>query len=227
MRRLVCFDVNETLLDWSVLDACFEPFGGWTARQVWFSQLLVSAMASTLAGRYQDFSALAREALKITAARHDWSLTDAQVRTLFAKLAEAPAHPDAIVAIDRLRQSGFQVAALTNSAPAAVRAQLERSGLASRFDAILSVETVSRYKPAPEPYRMAAAHFGLRPAEMWMVAAHDWDVLGAMAAGCMGLFVARGRARFPDGWPRPTLQERSLAAAASAIIRFEKDGRAS
>lgn len=161
---------------------------------------------------------LARESLKVTAVRCGWALTAEHEQRLFAALAELPPHPDATAALDRLRQAGFTLAALTNSAPAAVRGQLERNGLASRFDAILSVDAVRRYKPAAEPYHMAAIHFGLTTSDMWMVAAHDWDILGAMAAGCAGAFVARGGAAFPAIWPQPTVTATSLEAAAEAII---------
>lgn len=221
MRRLVCFDINETLLDMAALDGAFAAFGGASARQAWFSRLLQMAMASTLADRYQDFSALARASLRVTAARRGWSLTAEHEQRLFAALAELPPHRDAVVALERLHEAGFKVAALTNSAPAAVRGQLERCGLALRFDAILSVDAVRRYKPAAEPYHMAAAHFGLTTADVWMVAAHDWDILGAMAAGCAGAFIARDGARFPSTWPPPTVQADSLAAAAAVITAQE------
>lgn len=217
-RGLVCFDVNETLLDLNVLDVLFAEQGGAAARRAWFAQLLLTAQTVTLADRYQDFSRLARLALRQTAAAQRWELDSQFEADLFAALAELPPHADALEALGRLRAAGFQLAALTNSAPAAVRAQLTRAGLAGAFDAILSVDPVGRYKPAPEPYRMAAGHFGLATAQMWMVAAHDWDVLGAMAAGCGGVFIARHGAFFPEEWTPPDLQAASLSEAASALV---------
>ena len=45
MARVCMFDVNETLLDLSSLDPHFErAFGDASARQIWFLQVLQSAL---------------------------------------------------------------------------------------------------------------------------------------------------------------------------------------
>jgi len=222
-RTLICFDVNETLLDFTALDPLFAPYGGDAARRAWFSQIITSAMSLTLAGHYMDFSQLGRQALTTVATRRGWTLPDNFGASLAAGLAQLPAHGDALAALQQLRRHGYRLAALTNSAPAAVTAQLEQAGLASQFDAILSVDAVRRFKPAPEVYRMAAAHFGVDSSAMWLVAAHDWDVMGACSAGCSGAFIARDGERYPETWPPATLTAPSLAAAAQAIAGA--DGR--
>lgn len=99
-----------------------------------------------------------------------------------------------------------------------VRAQLEHAGLALFFDHVFSVEEIGRFKPAPEPYLTAAERLGVRPSEMRMVAAHDWDVWGAMRAGCATAFVVRGDAPFSVGEP-PDLVGPDLSAVAKAILR--------
>ena len=71
------------------------------------------------------------------------------------------------------------------------RAQLEHAGLIGAFEAVLSADAVRRLKPAPEPYRMAADRLGVDPGEVLLVAAHAWDVAGALRAGCQAAFVAR------------------------------------
>jgi 2-haloacid dehalogenase len=70
-------------------------------------------------------------------------------------------------------------------------AQLTNAGLADLFEQILSADSVQRLKPAPEPYHMAARSLGIVPGDMRLVAAHAWDVAGAMRAGCAAAFVAR------------------------------------
>jgi 2-haloacid dehalogenase len=48
MRRVQVFDVNETLLDLAGLDPLFERvFGDAGIRQVWFAQLIQSALVAT------------------------------------------------------------------------------------------------------------------------------------------------------------------------------------
>jgi 2-haloacid dehalogenase len=81
--------------------------------------------------------------------------------------------------------------ALTNSAPTALSCQLGHAGLTGFFERRFSVEAVGLFKPAPETYRYAANQLGVEIASVLMIAAHDWDVTGAIRAGAKGAFVAR------------------------------------
>ncbi len=50
---------------------------------------------------------------------------------------------------------------------------------------------VKRLKPAPEPYQMVAKELGATPNSLLMVAAHSWDIAGAISARWNGAFIAR------------------------------------
>ena len=57
MRRILAFDVNETLLDLSALDALFErAFGDAALRAQWFAQMLQLAFVGVITGRDVDFT---------------------------------------------------------------------------------------------------------------------------------------------------------------------------
>jgi len=78
--------------------------------------------------------------------------------------------------------------------------QLEFAGLSDFFDHILSVDEVKRYKPAREPYAMAAERLGIQTGDFMMIAAHAWDISGAANAGCKTAFVERpGKVQNPVG----------------------------
>jgi 2-haloacid dehalogenase len=54
-----------------------------------------------------------------------------------------------------------------------------------------------------------------------MVAAHAWDIVGALQAGCAAAFVARpGKVLYPLA-PSPDLVARDLVGVADAIIAAE------
>ena len=91
----------------------------------------------------------------------------------------------------RAASGGLRLASLTNSTERVARAQLEHAGIIGELEAVLSADTVRRLKPAPEPYRMATDRLGVEPGEVLLVAAHAWDVAGALRAGCRAAFVAR------------------------------------
>jgi 2-haloacid dehalogenase len=189
----VCvFDVNETLLDLAALDGEFERvFGDRGVRTAWFGQLLQSAMVATITGAYTDFGTVGRAALEMTAARLGVALSDEDREAVVGGMTRLPAHPEVPGALRRLGAGGLRLAALTNSTERVARAQLEHAGIIGAFEAVLSADTVRRLKPAPEPYRMAADRLGAGPDGVLLVAAHAWDVAGALRAGCRAAFVAR------------------------------------
>ncbi|CAA9452273.1 MAG: Cryptic haloacid dehalogenase 1 [uncultured Rubrobacteraceae bacterium] len=192
MARVSVFDVNETLLDLGALDPRFERvFGDAAVRREWFQQVLQSALVATVTGSYSDFGAVGAAALQMTAARRGMELSDEDKQDILGGMRGLPPHPEAAEALDRLRDAGVRLAALTNSTEEVANAQLSDAGLADRFEQILSADTVRRLKPAPEPYRAAANSLGVGAEEVRLVAAHAWDVAGAMRAGCAAAFVAR------------------------------------
>jgi 2-haloacid dehalogenase len=107
---------------------------------------------------------------------------------------------------------------LTNSAPAVVQQQLSRAGLEGAFERVFSVDEVRRFKPAPEPYRFVASELGVETSALRMVAAHAWDIVGAMRAGCAAAFVARpGKVLYPLA-PAPDIVGPDLRAVAEQIV---------
>ena len=117
-----------------------------------------------------------------------------------------------------LRRSGRRMAALTNSPPGMAEAQLTNAGVAPFMEAILSVDAVKSLKPAAKVYRYAARQLGVAPAGMRLIAAHAWDVAGAMRAGCAAAFVARS-GRVPDPlFPVPDVVAPDLLGVAEQLL---------
>ncbi|HET8525348.1 MAG TPA: haloacid dehalogenase type II [Actinomycetota bacterium] len=225
MARVLVFDVNETLLDLAALRAPFaRAFGDAAPLGEWFARLLHASLVATLTDSYEDFASIGRRALEAGAARRGLDLPDADRDAILGTMRRLPAHPDVPDALERLHSAGFPLATLTNSSGGLVRAQLEHAGILELFDQVLSVEDVRRYKPAPEPYHMAAERLGVPPSEMRMVAAHDWDVWGAMRAGCAAAYVSRTEVPFVLGRP-PDLVGPDLSAVADAILGVDEPPR--
>jgi 2-haloacid dehalogenase len=220
---VLVFDVNQTLLDLGGLRVPFaRAFGDDSPLGEWFARLLHGSLVATLTDSYEDFGAIGRRALDVVAARRGRTLSDDERDAILGAMRRLPPHPDVPDALTRLRDAGFRLAALTNSSNAAVRAQLEFAGLQNAFEKVLSVEDVRRFKPAPEPYLMAAARLGVEPAQMRMVAAHDWDVWGAMRAGCHAAYIDRAGVPFTLG-EAPDVIGRDLAEVADGIVAAEPD----
>lgn len=223
MKRIIVFDVNETLLDVKALDPLFQRvFGDTTVRREWFGQMLQSAFVSTITQTYRDFGTLAMSALSMMADRHGATLSDDDRRALGNGMRQLPPHPEVREAIDRLRASGFRLATLTNSTLEVGKAQLVNAGLDEFMEQMLSADAVQRLKPAPEPYRMAADRLGVEVEQIRLVAAHSWDIAGALNAGCAAAFVARpGQVLDPSG-AQPDIVGADLREVADQIIAVEE-----
>ena len=217
---VIFFDVNETLLDMSPLkQAVNAAFGSPAAFSQWFGLLLQHSLVATVTDEYFNFGTLADAALDMTAHMlRAQPLTHTEKHALTSLLTQLPAHPDVPAGLDQLRAAGYRLVALTNSPPATLAAQLRQAGLAHYFEQALSVEAVRRYKPHPDTYRYALGQLGVAPAQAMLVAAHGWDVAGALHAGLLAGFVARpGQTLYPLA-PPPTCQAPTLAGLAALLV---------
>ncbi|MCB0210174.1 MAG: haloacid dehalogenase type II [Anaerolineae bacterium] len=192
MPRIIVFDVNETLLDLSALDPHFERlFGDAAVRKQWFGQVLRSSLVATITDTYHDFGVIAGDALAMMAMSHHVTLSEEDRAAVIKGVRSLPAHEDVPDSLERLKAAGLRVVALTNSPPHVLKDQLTNSGLIDYFEQTLSVDATRKFKPAKEVYLHAAKSLGVAPGELRMVAAHDWDIAGAMRAELAGAFVAR------------------------------------
>ncbi|MCB0197941.1 MAG: haloacid dehalogenase type II [Anaerolineae bacterium] len=192
MPRIIVFDVNETLLDLSALDHHFERlFGDAAVRKQWFGQVLRSSLVATITDTYHDFGVIAGDALAMMAMIHRVTLSEDDRATVIKGVRSLPAHEDIPDSLEKLQAAGLRMIALTNSPPHVLKDQLTNSGLIGYFEQTLSVDATRKFKPAKEVYLHAANSLGVDPGQLRMVAAHDWDIAGAMRAGLAGAFVAR------------------------------------
>ncbi len=223
MKRVIVFDVNETLLDVGALDPIFaRMFNDASVRREWFGQMLQSAFVSTITGAYSNFGAIGISALKMVAKRHGVSPDDQDLAALRDGMRQLPPHPEVRAALEHLRSSGFRLATLTNSTLEVSEAQLANAGLHEFMEQMLSADSVHRLKPASEPYRMAAERLGVAVGEIRLVAAHSWDIAGALHAGCAGAFVARpGQVLDPDG-AQPDITGADIGEIAERILSSDQ-----
>ena len=218
-NRVIVFDVNETLLDIDSLLPFFkQTFGDEQALRQWFSELILYSQAVTLSGAYVPFGQLAAAVLEMVASIRGVALTAGSTGAFKDYMANLPAHGDAAPALAMLREAGFRLVTLTNSAPASGPSALDKAGLSPYFEQQFSVHAVQRFKPAPETYRSVASALGIEAGSLRLVAAHTWDTLGAIAVGWRAALLTRmGNAALPLG-QQPDIIENDLQRIAARII---------
>ena len=222
MRHTIVFDVNETLLDVRALSPWFEEmFGDPDSMKEWFSLLLLHSQAATLAGPYFDFGTLAGAALDMIATARNRPVHEVTKQKVLDGMLHLPPHAEIVQGLSLLKAAGLRMVTLSNSSRTAVVQQIRNASLDEFFERSFSVDEVQRYKPSPEPYRMVADHLGLDTSDLRLVAAHGWDILGAMRAGCAAAFVARpGKTLFPLV-EAPDIQGADLISVAEQIVAKE------
>lgn len=226
-RPILVFDVNETLLDITTLEPLFaRVFGDPAVLRTWFAQLILYSQTLTLSGLYTPFGTLGIGTLHMLATIRGVALADSDIDELKARMGSMPAHPDVAPALTRLREAGFRMVTLTNSASGASPTPLERAGISEFFERSFSVEAVQKFKPAPETYRQVADQLGVEMSDLCLIACHLWDTVGAQAAGCHGALLTRPHnAMLPAAkLPAPDLSAPALGELAEQIIQRWKAG---
>jgi HAD superfamily hydrolase (TIGR01509 family) len=124
----------------------------------------------------------------------------AETEEIFATLLDerlAPM-PGLLELLEALECAGMPKSIATSSGLDFVADVLGRFELAPRFEFILTCENVSRGKPDPEIYLLAAQRFGLRPAEVAVLEDSQNGCRAAVAAGTLAVAVPAGHSRRHD-----------------------------
>jgi 2-haloacid dehalogenase len=222
MKKLIVFDVNETLLDLKSLDPHFERiFGSASVRTSWFGQVLRNSLVATITGHYEDFGKIAASALTMIAQMHDLQLSEEDRTAIMGGIRSLQPHAEVRDGLERLKSRGFRLFTLTNSPPKVVEAQLQNAGLGGFFEKSFSVDAIQKFKPDAEVYQMTAKELGVQADQVRLVAAHDWDVAGALLAGCAAAFITRPGHVLNPSMPAPDIVGRDLVEAAERIIETD------
>lgn len=200
--KVIIFDVNETLLDLAPLKASVgKALGGREELlPLWFSTMLHYSLVETLTGNYHSFGEIGTAALMMVAKTQGIDLQYEDAKTaIVTPLRSLPPHQDVSAGLQSLSEHGFRLVSLTNSSAEGAETQLRNAGLTDLLEKRYSVESIKKYKPHPDTYRMVMNDLGLRPEEGLMVAAHAWDLAGAKNIGLQTAFIARpGTSLYPN-----------------------------
>jgi len=180
--------------------------------------LLHSSTVCALTGVKTTFAALAGDVLDAVAARRGTALTEAQRNELLGGFASLPAHGDVQGALARLQAAGYRRVAFSNSSTDLVTRQLTNAGLTPHFDAIISVEEAGSFKPDPLVYAHAAQRLDRAASDLRLVATHDWDTHGALAAGLRAAYIDRTGAPYMPVYRRPDVMAPTMDEIVTQIL---------
>jgi 2-haloacid dehalogenase len=204
--KLILLDVYDTLLDMSpVKRRINELLDTRQGYRIWFEVFMEYCFVDNCIDRFNDFPSIAKAALQMTGKMIDTKVSDEDAESMLNLLKQLPIRQGVQKGLSSLNDQGIRVAALTNSSEDIVRERMERTGLISYFEQVLSAEHVKKYKPSLAVYRWALKKVDLPADQVMMVSTHGWDLAGAHNAGMKTAYVKlESSALFPLS-PKPLL----------------------
>ena len=210
------FDAYGTLYDvHSVVrrcETCF-PGKGTQLSQLWRAKQLEYTWQRSLMQRYVPFSEITREALAYSCAALGVDAATHMEELMGEYLRLAP-FPEVPAALERLT---MKRAILSNGSPDLLEPMVRNSGL--RFDAVLSVDELRIYKPAPHVYELAERRLNVAKERIGFVSSNCWDALGARSYGFRVYWINRTGAPLDRLGFRPNAELRSLAQLPDEVLR--------
>lgn len=211
--QAIVFDAYGTLFDVYSIGRLAEklfPGKGEALATLWRDKQIEYTHLRTLCSMYKPFWEVTQDALVFCCRKLGLDLDlDAQ-QALMSQYAKLQPFPECLDVIQQLRDKGFRLALLSNGNSQMLEAVVKAAGMQSLLPHLLSVDSVKKFKTAPEAYQMATDLFGVGAKNILFVSSNCWDVCGASWFGYRTFWVNRNDAPLEELGVTPNGQGRSL-----------------
>jgi len=184
------FDAYGTLFDVHSVaarcESCF-PGKGPQLSQLWRTKQLEYTWQRSLMQRYAPFSTVTREALAYSCEALKLELSVAQMEGLMAEYLNLSVYADVPGTMGRMKG---KKAILSNGSPDMLLPLVKNAGL--QLDAVISVDELKVFKPAPQVYELAVKKLGTK--NIGFVSSNCWDAIGAKSYGFSVYWINRAGA---------------------------------
>lgn len=212
--QAVVFDAYGTLFDVYSISALAEKlFRGngeklaalWRRKQIEYTQL------RTLCSTYKPFWEVTQDALVYSCRSLGLDLDLKAQHALMSQYAKLEPFAECADVLEQLKSQGFKLAVLSNGNPEMLSTVVKAAGLQARLSHLLSVDSVRKFKTAPEAYQLGPDIFGLPPKNMLFVSSNCWDICGAGWFGYKTFWVNRSGTPIEELGVVPNGEGRSLS----------------
>ncbi len=195
--QALVFDTYGTVVDWrgGVLEVARGLRGvqglavDWDAFLVDWDTRPILDLINTGQMPWMTMEAVHRHALGLSLARFGMGgLTDGEIDQLVTARWRLRPWPDSVPGLTRLK-ARYVISPLSNASFVGMVKLAKFAGLP--WDCVITAENARFYKPHPDVYRTAVSLLGLRPEQVLMVAAHNYDLRAAQEQGLLTAFVPR------------------------------------
>lgn len=203
--KVILLDVYSTILDMTLVRRRVNDLmDNRRGYRIWFELFMQYCFVENCTGQFHDFFSIATATFKMAAKLFHRSLDEDDIKDALQLLNHLPLRENVQEGLSALADRQYKLGALTNAPAQLVRERMERTGLVSYFEFVLSAEKVKKYKPCREAYEWAAQNFGVRCGEVLFVSTHGWDIAGAANAGMQTAYIEHDDEMLYPLAPAPT-----------------------
>ena len=205
------FDAYGTLFDvHSAVTRHAELAGENAARisEVWRNKQLEYTWTRNGMRAYRDFWQLTADALDFALDAVPGSNHQAR-DTLLDAYRELDCYPEVPLVLEKLKNSGFKTAILSNGSPNMLGSAVDSAGIGDFLDDQFSVHDIGKFKTDFSAYAMVTDAYGIKPEEVAFQSSNRWDIAGATAFGFHAHWINRtGQPdEYPDLAPKAILKD--------------------
>lgn len=196
--KALAFDAYGTVFDVHSVVTLAEtmfPGKGKELSQLWRSKQIEYMFLRTIMGRYIPHDQNTEAGLSYSMKYLGLPGGASERKALMDAYEKLSPFDDARKTLPKL--NGIKKAILSVGTPSLLTNLVSNAGIASQFDALLSVDEVKVYKPHPRTYQLATDKFNLQRHEIGFVTSNYFDVAGAKAFGFQVIWINRNSA-LPD-----------------------------
>jgi len=157
----------------------------WRTRQFEYTWLRVVSKS------YADFWQITQDALQFAANKLQVHLSREKRDQLMAAYLQLKPWPDVTAILRSLKESGLQLAFLSNFTSQMLDANIRGSGLQGIFKHVLSTDEAKTFKPDPAAYNLGLKAMKVEREEILFAAFAGWDAAGAKQFGYPTFWVNR------------------------------------
>ena len=146
------------------------------------------------------------------------AIGDRSVREmLMGAYLELDSFPEVPAMLERLGRAGLRAAILSNGNPDMLDPMVRASGLAERFEAVISVDAARVFKVDRRAYELVEARCGVTPDKVCFLSSNCWDAHGAAHFGFRTVWINRAGAP-DDNLPGSTVAQLKDLAGLPALL---------
>jgi len=216
------FDIYGTLVDPLEMNEHLRPLVGKDLAdrmsELWRNKQIEYTFRRALMRRYEDFGHCTRRSLVYAARVSGVELSGEDHERLVKQYQRLRPFPDVISGLRAMKEEGHTLVAFSNGVEATARTLLERAGVLSYLEGVISVDDLRTFKPDPQVYLYLAGRLRRALEETWLVSSNPFDVIGAKATGLKAAWIRRSPDVQFDPWDiEPDLVAPDLEALARKL----------